>query len=67
MLADINVLGTLTSHDHSVTPLDAFRVVLMHWRVLLLAKTHVLEKFAGVDDLDCHLRCCVVLRFRSRL
>ncbi len=53
--SDINVLGTLASPDQMVTPLDACCVVPIHWRVRLLANTHVLDKVAEVDDLDCHL------------
>jgi hypothetical protein len=66
MLADIDVLGPLAPPDHMVPPLDARRVVLVYWRVWLLPETHVLEKVPQVDDLDCHLRCCIVFRFRRR-
>jgi hypothetical protein len=57
MLAEIDVLG------HIVT---SFRVVLVYGRVWLLPETHVLEKVPQVSDLDCHLRCRVVFRFRRR-
>ncbi len=56
VLADINVLGTLTSSNHMICPLDARRVVLEHRSVVRLAKLHVGQEGTEVDDLDRHLR-----------
>jgi hypothetical protein len=64
VLADINVLGTLTSPNHMISPLDARRVVLEHRSVVRLAKLHVGQEGAEVDDLDSHLRCLVVFCLR---
>ena len=35
MLADVDVLGTLTSADDMVSPFDARRVVLVDWGVIV--------------------------------
>ena len=55
VLADVDVLGTLASADHVVSPLDARRVVLVHRGVGLG------QQVAEVDDLDGHLGGGVVL------
>jgi hypothetical protein len=64
VLADINALGTLTSPNHMICPLDARHVVLEHRSVVLLAKLHVSQEGTEVDDLDSHLRYPVILCLR---
>ena len=66
MLADVDVLGTLTSADHVVSPFDARRVVLVYLGIGLLGEAHVGQQVAEVYDLDRHLGCCVVFCFGSR-
>ncbi len=44
VLADVNVLGSLTSADDVVAPLDARGVVLIHWCGRLLSDTESFQK-----------------------
>ncbi len=52
VLADINVLGTLTSLNHMLCPLDARRVILEHGSVVRLVRLHVGQEGTKVDYLD---------------
>ena len=56
MLADVNVLGMLTSADDSdmVSPFDAHSVDFIDWGVIVWFEYHVVEKIAKVDNLDRH-------------
>ncbi len=66
VLADVDVLGTLASPDHVVSPLDARRVVIVHRGVGLLGEAHVGQQVVEVYDLYGHLGGGVVLRLGSR-
>jgi hypothetical protein len=66
VLADVDVLGTLASADHVVSPLDASSVVLVHRGVGLLGEAHVGQQVVEVDDLKGHLGGGIVLCLGSR-
>jgi hypothetical protein len=70
VLADVDVLLTLSPADHKVSPgpLDAIRVILVHGCVRNLWKSHISESepVSEIQDLDAHLRHCVVLCLSSR-
>ena len=43
VLADVNVLGTLTSADYVISPFDACCIVFVDGRFISLLKSHILE------------------------
>ena len=51
----VDVLGSLTSTDDVVTPLDAGRVVLEHLGGVLLAKPEAVQEVAEIQDI--HAGC----------
>ncbi len=60
VLTEIDVLGSLSSSNHVISPLNACGVVFIDRSVWVLWEAHVLEEVAEVDYLDGHLRCCVI-------
>ncbi len=68
MLAEINVFGAFASPDNVVAPIDAHSVVLIHWGVWGLRKSHVLEEGLEVYNLNSHLRLggCIVFCLSGR-
>ncbi len=57
VLLEIDVLDSLSSSDHEISPLDACGAVLIDRGVW---EPHVLEEVAEVDYIDGYLRCCVI-------
>ena len=57
VLADVNVLGSLTSPDDVVAPFDARVVVFVDRRPLLGCKPHVREEVSEVDDFNSRCGC----------
>ncbi len=66
MLAEINVFGAFASPDDGVAPIDAHSVVLVHWGVWGLRKSHVLVEGLEVYNLHSHLRGCIVFCLGGR-
>ena len=60
MLADVDMLRTLSSTDDVVAPFDASVVILVHRGVAIWLEAHTNEERAKIDDLHCHSRCRVV-------
>ena len=65
VFANVDVLGTLTSADDMVSPLDAGRVVFIDWRIIALREAHIAQSSAKIDDFDCHFGTSVVFCFCS--
>ncbi len=61
VLADVNVLGSFTSADDGVAPLDARGVVLIHGCGRLLSDAKSFQKGSEIQDLSTYRRCGVVL------
>jgi hypothetical protein len=59
VLADINVIGSFTSSDDVVAPLDARCAVLVHWCGLLLSDTELFQKGFEIQDLSTCSRISV--------
>ncbi len=66
MLAEINVFGAFASPDDGVAQ-SMHSVVLVHWGVWGLRKSHVLEEGLDVYNLNSHLRGCIVFCLGCRL
>ena len=61
MLADVDMLRTLSSNDDVVAPFDASVVILvLHLGVAVWLEAHANEERVKIDDLHCHRRCRVV-------
>ncbi len=61
VLADVNVLGSFTSADDVVAPLDARGFVLIHECGRLLSDAKSFQKGYEIQDLSTSRRCGVVL------
>ena len=55
VLPDVDVFGALPSSDDVVRPLDAGGVVLVYGGIARRVETHVDQKIAEIDHLNCHL------------
>ena len=65
MLADVDVLGTLSPADDVVAPLDARSVVLVDRRLSCWRKPHGEEKTTKINDFDSSTRSQIVLSLSS--
>jgi hypothetical protein len=66
VLPDVNVLGSLSSTDDVVSPLDARRVVLVHGQGDSLSESQPLEEVAEVQDIHSCSQRRVVLQLCRR-
>ena len=65
MLADVDVLCSLSPTDDVVAPLDARSVVLVDRRISCRRKLHGGEKLTKVDYFDSSTRSRIVLSLSS--
>jgi hypothetical protein len=63
VLADVDVLSTLTSADYVISPFDACRIIFVDGRVIGLLKSHILKQIAKVNDFDRNLGSCIIFSF----
>lgn len=66
MLANVDMLSTLTTADDMIAPLDACIVVLINWCPGLRRKSHLLQQLTQVDYFYSCQRCRVVFRLCRR-
>ena len=66
VLANVDMLSTLSSTDDMVAPFNARIVVFIDWCISRRPESHILEKRPEVYDFHCSSGCCIVLSLCSR-
>ena len=62
VLADVNVLRTLTAADNGVAPFDARLVVFVDRRPFLGCEPHTAQEVSEVNHFNSRQGCSVLLR-----